>query len=217
MPKLLVLQLDSEKLRADRLSMVPLAEQIRSHCGTESEVVEATTTHDLLDKLALLNQANRKFGVVVVIGHSNEQGIKVSNDLFVPWEGFAKFLEPFDPRRLMLIACHAGRWSAARILFRKLPKLRRIFACPVTASRDLAKMMLSFLPYVVAAKVPKDNHILAVQIAGMAITGGQLRHWQRDRDMNNPDGVILDLASLLGDPVVREIPRVLRSWFGGER
>lgn len=210
---LLVLHLDSEKLRSDALHLGALASTMGhisslmsgSNCFAE----DATTREDLLARLANHAEAGRSFDVVVVIGHSNAQGIRIASDAFVTWEVFAQYLKPFSPRRLLLVACRAGRSDSGEILFKKLPKLRRIYACPVTASKNFGFLMLLSIPYIMAKRRPKDNHVLLAQIAAMGLTGRELREWRRTTDKGNPDAAVFDLLSDVVAPLLSKIPTLL--------
>lgn len=216
-PALLVLQFDTEKLREDGLdlgnasTLAATVGQIVS--GASAEIRATTDQRDLLGVLGALAQQSRRFDVIVAIGHSNEDGIRIASDQFVSWEVFATYLKPFEPRRLMIIACKAGQWPAATILFRKLPKLRRIFASPMNASKNLANFMLAMIPYLLEVKAPRDSIVRYGQMASIALTGRQVRQWIRDRDKDDPGGALLDLAAQWFDPLLREIPRSLQAIF----
>lgn len=211
------MQIDTARLRADNLHLgditrfVSLIGTVAS--GATVTILETTTERELLDQLAALLQDGRRFDVVVAIGHSNETGIRIASDRFATWDAFAVYLKPFEPRRLMLVACQAGRWPAATVLFRKLPKLRRIFASPVNASKDLATLMLAMVPYLLEVKAPRDYAVRVGQAVLVVLTGRQVRHWMRTRDKDNPDGLVLDKAAQLVDPYLRRVPGVIASIF----
>jgi hypothetical protein len=209
------LQLDTAQLRADGLHLgdvtrlVSLIGTVAS--GATVTIRETTSERELLDQLAALLQDGRRFDVVVVIAHSNETGIRIASDRFATWDAFAVYLKPFEPRRLMLVACQAGRWPAAKVLFRKLPKLRRIFASPVNASKDLATLMLAMVPYLLEVKAPRNYAVRIGQAASIVLTGRQVRHWMRTRDKDNPEGLVLDEAAQIVDPYLRRVPGILAS------
>ena len=97
-------------------------------------------------------------------------------------------------------------------------QLRRIFACPVNASKDFGALLLFAVPYVVAERRPKDRHVTFSQIASIVATGRQLREWRRTTDHGSPDSALFDIAADLADPVARKVPAALlsvaRSVFG---
>lgn len=212
---LLILHLDAGQLRIDGLHLGEVAQ----FAGALSKVAlsatvlieDTTSTSHLHETLARLATEKKKFDVVVVVAHSNAQGIRVASDLFVTWDAFARYFKPFQPRRLLLVACKAGRWDAGEALFVTMPMLRRIFACPVNASKDFGALMLFAVPYVVAERRPKDQHVTWSQIASIAVTGRQLREWRRTTDKGNPDSATFDMIADLADPLAREVPSALLS------
>lgn len=178
------------------------------------EILDITDRASLLREFARLAEARRTFDVIVAIGHSNSGGIKLASDEpLVAWDVFANYLRPFEPKRLMLVACQAGRWPAAEKLFSRLPKLRRIFASPVNASVGLAQFMIGVVPYLVGVKAPRGKAVSWAQAAAIALTGRQVRQWKRGTDMGNRDGVLLDRLAQVADPYMRQIPALLRSFF----
>lgn len=181
--------------------------------GGRTVVEDATTTSDLMSKLARFAEDGMTFDVIVAVGHSNADGIRVASDLFMPWASFAQMLKPLKPRRLLLVACQAGRANAGQALFDGLRELRRIYACPVNASKDFGAAMMFAIPYVVSERRPKDRHVAWSQAATIALTGRQLREWRRTTDKGNPDAAIYDLLAVAADPVARAVPQLLGSLF----
>ncbi len=212
---LLILHLDAEKLHADGLHLGDVASfsgvLSQEILGSHVIVEDATTKVHLNQILAKLALAEKTFDVVVVVAHSNANVIRVASDLVMGWPAFAGFLKPFKPRRLLLVACKGGRWDAGESLFQSMPLLRRIFACPVNASKDFGALMLFAVPYVVAERRPKDKHVWWSQLAAIATTGRQLREWRRSTDEGNPDSALFDVLADLADPIAREVPNALLS------
>lgn len=213
-PSLLIMQLNVDKLRQDELLFSDLARFVGLvtllASGATIESIETTDLRNLKDQLGRLEQAGHRFDVVVAIGHSNHTGIKVASDKFAEWDEFAGYIKRFEPRRLVLVACQAGRWPAANTLFKKLPKLRRIFASPVNASKDLGQLMLAIVPYLVEVKAPRSDVVFKAQAFLAAATGRQVRQWLRVHDMNKPEGVLLDFASQAAHPIIQELHGALR-------
>jgi hypothetical protein len=125
------------------------------------------------------------------------------------------WLEPLQPRRLLLAACRAGRWSAGQALFDAHAKLRRIFACPVNASKTFAAMMMFAVPYVVAERRPRKKHVFWSQVAAVAVSGRQLRQWERTKDQGNLDSLVYDIIADFAHPLAEQVPAALRALFGG--
>jgi len=197
---ILVLQLDSTKLEADGLDLVPFTELVASIAPrAQMTIVRGTTLHELLRQLAELH--GQKFDVISVIGHSNERGIVLGAGRQVDsWEAFAQYLKPFEPRRLALIACRAGRALPSRVLFSALPKLRRIFATPVLADRVQGQVMLALLPYILERKVPPRTALRTVQAGLALLRGRQLWEWRRtDFERNRDDPFAPLVEDMLAD------------------
>ena len=113
-------------------------------------------------------------------------------------------------RKTQLVACKAGLSTAGDALFRRLPKLRRIYASPVNASKLLGELMIALAPLVLELKVPTQRQVSFAQTALLALTGCQLREWKRG-DRDDPEGVLLDLAAAALDPLARQVPHMLKS------
>ncbi|WP_428261067.1 hypothetical protein [Haliangium sp.] len=212
-----MLHLDAQALHRDGLHLGDFASLAGwfSSIALRSDVVceDTTTRHDLASKLGRLAEQKRRFDVILVVGHSNSEGIRIGADLFVDWSTFAQFLKPFHPRRLLLVACQAGRWDAGEELFSRLPELRRIYACPANASKHFGVLMFAALPYIVANRRPRARDVKWGQFASIFLTGRQLREWRRTRDKGNPDAAWLDFVADATDPVTRSVPSVLKSLF----
>lgn len=217
---MLILHLDANKLREDRLHLgdqAAFAGFLASE-GLNASVTraDATDRDDLHRTLAELVRQKRTFDVVVAIGHSNSQGIRMAADYFVGWPVFGEYLKPLEPRRLVVIACQAGQWPSARDLFPRLKKLRRLYASPVNATKDLAQFMLALAPVLLEVKAPRAKQVTRAQVAAIVLTGGQIREWTR-ADIDSADGLLLDLAARAFDPVLRAVPGVIRQVLAGRR
>ncbi|MGH7271767.1 MAG: hypothetical protein ACREJ3_15150 [Polyangiaceae bacterium] len=170
-----------------------------------------TTKANLLEVFAELAQRRLTFDVIVAIGHSNATGIRMARDHSAAWPEFAAWIKPFKPRRLLLAACQSGNWDAGEALFAANPQLRRIFACPVNASKDFATMMMLAVPYVVAERRPRDKHVLGSQVATVLFTGRQLREWRRTTDKGRRNRAVYDIIAAEADPFARRVPEVVGS------
>jgi hypothetical protein len=221
---LLILHLDAEKLRSDGLHLGDAAKFSATLAalafGSGVEVRDTTTLVSLLQTLAEFASGGRTFDVVVIIAHSNAEVIRIASDERVDWPAFARYLKPLQPKRLLLVACRAGRWNAGEALFKVNSQLRRIYACPVNASKDFGALMLVAVPYVVAKRRPHHKHVFWSHVSSIGLTGRQLREWKRTTDKGNPDSLVFDLIADVADPYARRVPQVvdamLRSFLGGE-
>lgn len=208
-PSMLVLHLDAEKLRRDGLHFGSITDVVAAlgSAAADIHVKDAMDHQSLLGVLAELAARKLRFDAVVVIGHANNEGIRAASDAFLTWEVFAEYLRPFEPRRVLLVACQAGRTTAMEALFARLPALRRIYACPVNARKNLAQVLVGCAPLLLAVKAPRPEQMAIAQAMLWAFTGGQLREWVRTKDRGQPVSVLWDAAAQLADPAVRELHR----------
>ena len=212
----MILHLDANQLRKDGLHLGAQASvaALLANEGLKADVSLADSYHldDLHATLAELVTEKRTYDVVVAIGHSTSRGIRIAADHSVGWDVFGEYIKRLEPRRLVLIACQAGQWPSARDLFPKLKKLRRLYACPVNATKNLAQFMLTLAPVLLEVKAPRAKDVTRTQIVAVALTGGQIREWTR-ADMDRPEGLLLDLAAKALDPIAQAVPAALRKIF----
>lgn len=214
---LLVVHVDSDRLRQDGLHLGAEATWAASlsalALGADVAVRDTRSVSELRRTVDAFVASGKRVDVLVVIGHSNAAGIRIADDHLASWKEFAAYIKPLKPRRLLLVACRAGRWDAGEKLFSALRDLRRIFACPVNASKDFGKLMLFAVPYVVANRRPRDKDVRMSQLASVAMTGRQLREWRRT-DRANPDSALFDVLADVVDPLAREVPQALMNTIG---
>jgi hypothetical protein len=215
---LLIVHFDAPRLKAQGLHLGDMANfsggLSRYALGSEVEVRDVTTWASFEALRAELVADKRTFDVIVCIGHSNAREIRVASDVpTIAWEQFATWLQPLRPRRLLLAACQAGRWDAGEVLFSANRYLTRILACPVNASRDFAELMLVAVPYVVANRTLQNRPVLWGQLLALGTTGRQLREWRATSDKGNPDRAVFDMIADLMDPLARQVPAAINSFF----
>jgi hypothetical protein len=205
----LILQCDSEKLLRDGLSIAAggasAAQLVQSFSDIHVDVVEGTDERSLAREFA--HRSGAAFDVIVVIGHANEAGLQLASDRFAPWSVVAEWLRPFAPRRLVLLACRAGRALPAQILFDELRQLRRVYASPMAVTKATAQLLLAAVPYLVLNRVPNSTLFRGAQLTVAALTGGHLREWTRVEDHRNPTSPLWDVVADVVDPVVRDLNR----------
>lgn len=214
---MLVVHCDSVQLKRDLLHLGPEVELMKAagrmltNGKATIEVIDGTNRGALLMKLAALGE--RRFDVVLLIGHSNASGLRIASEAdvgFVGWNSVPEFIRPFAPRRLILAACEAGRWPAAKALFQGLESLQEIIACPVSASKSLARTLIPVALFALDAPLPKE---LMSMFQGIGVVlGSQIRHWERS-DMNDPSGHLLDPFSDLIQPGVVFVSEVIAELF----
>lgn len=216
----LVLHCDTLKLHADQLHLGSEADLMGTLAVllTEGKAnvrhINGTDNPNLQQQLRELAEAGEKFDVILVVGHSNADCIRVASDHLATWSEFAAYVQLFDPRRMILIACKAGVWPTARDLFTALPQLGHIYACPANASKELAAYLIAVALMAIDGPLPSKLTRVIQGLAG-ATAGGQVRSWAR-KDMHDPMGQALDLMSTLVNPSIRDLPSILKRLFGGQ-
>jgi hypothetical protein len=131
----------------------------------------------MLRDLGECKTKHRRFDVIGVVGHSNMSGIAVtgsSRSDFMPWDMFATFLEPFQPKRIALIACQAGAWLPATALFGGVPTLRELFGSPVLTREDEMAILHILVPLLLARVRIEPEVFRVAQAANFALTRGVL-------------------------------------------
>jgi len=177
----LVLECDSAKLAAQSLSMADEIEasvRLFSH-GVAIEVVKSATEQFLTQQFAQLAQLNWKFRIVVVVGHSSERGLQLTSDRYVSWQAFAKWVEPFKPRQIVLIACKAGQIPPAVSLFEGVPTLKDVYGSPFVATKEQVRAVEILVPYLLNARAPDGDLIRMGQVLNFLLTRGTVLRWRR--------------------------------------
>jgi hypothetical protein len=205
---LLIIELDSQTLRADRLAYGKPAGVWAAMTGVSVSLVEAESGSELRSQLHALRRAGKTFVNVFVVCHSGPDGAVVgAHDPTLPWHELGALLHDFRPRRLVMLACSAGRWSAAKELFAEVPSLQDILASPVWASHVLGTHLIAVVPLLVF--LPRASmQMLAAAFRGATLLadGGQLRHWTRaDVERGDDTGRLLDIAAKLLDTPLRDM------------
>ncbi len=191
-PSVLVLELNTEQLSRENLSLAKQVEAEVQRLGLTVQVVQTTTQDELGGALTRLAEARRTFHVVVVIAHSNEEGIQIAcdpmnqGDGFVSWRAFTSYLNLFSTQRLLLVACEAGRSTPARALFEGLPRLSRAYASPVPMTKAQAKLVLDAVPVLLGVNPPSSEDLRWQQFLLGVRAGGQLFEWT-PKDMEQPE------------------------------
>lgn len=208
---LLILHLDAPRLRRDGLHLGSLAaySAVLSAIALDSEVDvrDINECRDLDTLGSEFKRQRKQCDVVVVVAHSNQSHIRVAHDALMTWAQFARWLAHVSPRRLLLVACQAGRWDAGNALFKANRRLRRIYACPVNATKDFGALLMCAAPYLVAERTPKAALVRYGQIAAIATTGCQLREWRRTVDGSDPLGFAHDILADVAHPILKSIFR----------
>lgn len=176
-PSLLIIECDSPKLQSQGLSCVDEI-QVTSQLWADTVVVKGGSQSELCRDLG--NLANRRFEYILVIGHSNIKGIVLMSDRPpVLWADFSSWIVDFKPKKIVLIACDAGRYLTFAALFAQIPTLREVYGSPIRAGKNLAKAMHILLPILYNAKAEDSPGVRITQLYTWLITKEVLFRYTR--------------------------------------
>jgi hypothetical protein len=179
---LLILECDSDKLANQRLSVADDLDNIVQILPKKLrvEVALIRSKDDLTNCFSEYAQKYRGIKLVVVIAHSNPAVISLAPDLSnTPWIGFAQWLKPFAPQKLVCIACKAGQFPPSRVLFDEISKLTEIYASPVELWIHQVQTMKLLIPYLLMTSKVDSELIRLGQWMSLAANGGVILYIRR--------------------------------------
>lgn len=136
------------------------------------DLVQASTQERLLAQFAHLAIRGMKYDVVLVVGHSNRNVLALASNAVCTWSVVAQWIDPFQPRLIVLAGCEAARWLPSAALFAGIKTLREIYGTPVASTEAQLQVLRLFLAYLFAGgKVGRDLRLLS-QTLNYALTGG---------------------------------------------
>jgi hypothetical protein len=142
-------------------------------------VVKTTTEENLKAQFAHLIEKNCRFRIIVVIGHSNSFGLSLTSDRHVTWTGFTRWVELFEPKQMVLVACQSGQESSARDLFAGIPTLREVYAPPVKTTKPQSQIIKGLVLYLLKIRSADSEIIRLGHIFNFLLTGGINFRWLR--------------------------------------
>ncbi len=206
----LVVECDSAKLAQQNLA---LGEQLCSLIKqafplNPVDLVQSDTEAGLLEKVRELHEKGRPYRSIIVVGHSNQDGLMISSDRFIGWGGVANWFKSFDPHRIILIACNAGRWLPCTALFSGMPTLKEIFGSPAPAHKDQAFAVLFIVLHILGAQKADADTLRLIQAGNFLLTKGLML--RRSRREYEESGVVEGLVWGLTDSVLNQLAERLR-------
>src|SRR5260370_18357269 len=129
---LLVIECDAGRLAAQGLAVgQSICDLIHGfHPRAKTQLIQTSTLSELQRSLGSAGQSHGRFRLVILIGHSNANGIQWTKAQFLTWSQVGAWLNYFEPTSVFLTACDAGRLPVARCLFTAMPHLRRVYGSP---------------------------------------------------------------------------------------
>jgi len=143
------------------------------------KVILAASTDDLLHGLAVCSNEHKSFTTILVIAHSNQQGLHLTSDHEATWLTFVNWISFFAPRSLIFAACQAGRPWPVKLLFDGLPSLDEIYAPPFIATRKQAEIIKLLLPVVALGKGRGTRIDQLIRALGFMATQSVIFRWTR--------------------------------------
>ena len=144
----LIIECDHLQLERDSLLIGNFFEkQLSSILPKDSYALLQTTTEQQLCRDFGEKFANTNFEVIVVIGHSSTSGIKLTSESSISWAILGDWLEPFRPKKLILIACEGARSLPAKALFERITSLDELFGSPAKINIREAIPLFFLIPF----------------------------------------------------------------------
>lgn len=185
---LLIIECDFSNLAADRLNLGKAFADLLKHDAvklllrdTTVTLVQTSTGDRLLQQLREVAAENPHFRAILVVGHSNPAGLQLTSDNFCEWRTVGKWLQPFEPEFLFLVACEAGASESVRELFAPLKKtLRDVYASPAKLYGIQAAALAVIIGELLLTGDIDDENSVAARLVNYFGTGGQIYRWSYD-------------------------------------
>jgi hypothetical protein len=179
---LLVIECDSARLASQGLHLGTAFGQVVKKLFPKKRiaVVRTFTEDKLREDLAKVFEEYGRFRSIVIVGHSNSDGLMLTAEGCRPWTTVGQWLKIFEPEFLFLAACEAGQSAAVRHVFGSVNSLRQVYASPVTLYK-IHTAPLGVLIYMLLAngKInPEQSR--ALRLVHYIVSGGQLYRWRRN-------------------------------------
>jgi len=159
--QVLIIECDSRTLELDNLA---IGDEIKNALlvafpRNGIDLIRANDKSDFDRELdVILRKYKNPCKTIILIGHSNVSGIKLTSNIFMGWSELGSILEPFAPEKLVFLACRAGDIKACEILFDNIPTLQQIFASPVNIPKSQQHIVIQKVLYTLLAQ--KENPLL---------------------------------------------------------
>lgn len=184
---LLIIECDSESLARQRLNLGSAFYQLLNHdiaklflTKTSIVLLKTSTKSRLREQFATVFEHHGRFRAVLIVGHSNAEGIRIASDECIEWRVLGTWLGPFRPEIIFLAACEAGKSVAVRDLFEPLnDTLREIYASPVKLYGPQAASFAVLIARLLWTGAIDENESTVTRLLNYVTTGGQIYRWRR--------------------------------------
>jgi hypothetical protein len=186
---LLIIECNSTKLAADGMDLGTAFARLTKNDFARAllpnkriVLVKTSTEYKLMRDLAETFYEHGRFRSILIVGHSNEAGLELTNaPVLCGWGALGKWLKPFKPEFIFLVACDAGRSAAVRQLFEPLKKsLRDVYASPVKLNPIQAAPLAVIIGELLCTGKIDDGNSLTARLVSYMNTGGPIYRWSYD-------------------------------------
>ncbi len=143
---------------------------------------EILRIHDNRELLAGLQELVEKYSnarTILLVGHANEVGLRMTPSHFASWSEVGNWFLPLKPTQVALLACKSGQPEAVKALTAALPTVRNVLAAPGLAVKPLWPWMSAWLlAKSFKVTIPPDVQLL-LQCAAALVTKSVVYHWDR--------------------------------------
>jgi hypothetical protein len=148
------------------------------------DLLRTSTEGRLTNDFASIKEKHNRFNTILLVGHSNPQGLQLADGVFRQWAVVANWLAPFKPKTILLVACSGARFEGARALFEGLNSLRDLYGSPIElTSQQTIPLTVATLASLAGKPLSKDVNA-SIQAVNFMLTRGVSYHWSRDEVLN---------------------------------
>ena len=178
---LLVIECDSARLSAQGLSVGSEIAALAGQAFPKKRIVliQTATCPALLKRCAEVLQEHGRFRSILIVGHSDENGLILTNDRMFQWGAVAEWIRPFSPQFVFLAACDAGHSLPAARFFVTIHSLREVYASPAKVTRSHALALVGLLVQVLKTRRMDEVVLRIVQGLNFVAFRGVLYRWKR--------------------------------------
>lgn len=144
------------------------------------DLVQVTTEQKLLVDFADRATQGNRYDVVLVVGHSSLEGLRLARDRKSRWHAVARWLKPFSPRVIVLAGCEGGRWVPSKTLFDGLNSLKEIYGTPVLSTQPQLQALELLVVFLLAGGKVSVEWLPLAQAAAFALTDGVIFRQTRE-------------------------------------
>jgi len=142
------------------------------------------TREELTRRLAEVRTAHERYRAIVLVAHSNANGLQITDDDFCIRSTLASWLGALAPEHLFLVACDAGQFTGVCTLFDHQPSLLEVYASPVPISPAQAQHLTLLIRQLITDR-RVDETTLRQGISFLAHRGVLFRWTRADCQAHN--------------------------------